>query len=76
MCPDPQRLRLWRPIVPASRSYMQLQQTPARPWRIVAAEAAQEMDSQRLLSLLEELNQALEQQGLVKPDGQGNRGKA
>lgn len=55
---------------------MQVQQTPARPWRIVAAEAAQEMDSQRLLSLLEELNQALEQQGLVKPDGQGNRGKA
>lgn len=45
---------------------MQQQPKIARPWRIVAAEAAQEMDSQQLLTLLEELNQALEQQGIVK----------
>jgi hypothetical protein len=49
---------------------LQQQQKTARPWRIVAAEAAEEMDSQHLLSLLEELNAALEQQGMVKPDGQ------
>jgi len=46
---------------------LQQQQKIARPWRIVAAEAAQERDSQQLLTLLEELNQALEQQGIVKP---------
>jgi hypothetical protein len=50
--------------------HLQQEQKLARPWRIVAAEAAQEMDSQQLLTLLEELNQALEQQGMVKPDGQ------
>jgi len=48
---------------------LQQQQKIARPWRIVAAEAAQEMDCQQLLPLLEELNAALEQQGIVKPDG-------
>ena len=56
---------------PPPRSHLQQQPKIARPWRIVAAEAAQEMDSQQLLTLLEELNQALEEQGLVKPDGQG-----
>ena len=40
----------------------------------VAAEAAQEMDSQHLLALLEELNKALEEQGMVKPDGQSRAG--
>ncbi|MFL6307882.1 MAG: hypothetical protein ACJ713_14415 [Candidatus Sulfotelmatobacter sp.] len=53
---------------------MQQEQKLARPWRIVAAEAAQEMDSQQLLTLLEELNQALEEQGMVKPDGQRRPG--
>jgi len=48
---------------------LQEEQKIARPWRVVAAEASQEMDSQQLLTLLEELNQALEQQGIVKPDG-------
>lgn len=55
---------------------MQGQQNIARLWRIVAAEAAQEQDTQRLLTLLEELNQALEQQGVVKPDGQGRPPKS
>ena len=54
--------------------HLQQEQKTARPWRIVAAEAAEEMDSQHLLSLLEELNQALEQQGMVKPDGQRRPG--
>jgi hypothetical protein len=49
---------------------LQQEQKIARPWRVVAAEAAQERDSQQLLTLLEELNAALEQQGMVKPDGQ------
>jgi hypothetical protein len=55
---------------------VQQPQKLARPWRIVAAEAAQEMDSQHLLTLLEELNDALEQQGMVKPDGQSRPGKS
>jgi len=56
--------------------HLQEEHKIARPWRIVAAEASKEMDSQRLLTLLEELSQALEQQGLVKGDGQGSSGKA
>jgi hypothetical protein len=55
---------------------LQEEQKIARPWRIVAAEAAQEMNSQQLLSLLEELNAALEQQGMVKPDGLTPPGKS
>jgi hypothetical protein len=55
---------------------LQQQQNIARAWRIVAAEAAQEMDSQHLLTLLEELNRALEQQGMLKPDGQSRGGKS
>jgi hypothetical protein len=55
---------------------LQQQQKTARPWRLVAAEASQEMDSQHLLTLLEELNRALEQQGMVKPDGQGQLRKS
>jgi hypothetical protein len=45
-------------------------QTNARPWRIVASEAAREPDSQKLMTLLAELNEALEEQGIVKADGQ------
>ncbi len=55
---------------------MQEPQKLARPWRTVAAEAAEEMDSQHLLTLLEELNEALEQQGMVKPDGRRRPGKS
>lgn len=54
---------------------MQQEQKTARPWRTVAAEASEEMDSQRLLTLLEELNHALEQHGRVKPDSESRRGK-
>ena len=58
------------------RSHLQPQPKIARPWRIVAAEAAQEMDTQQLLTLLEELNRALEEQGIVKAYGQGRPGKS
>jgi len=34
------------------------------------------MDSQHLLTLLEELNRALEQQGMLKPDGQSRGERA
>jgi hypothetical protein len=71
----PHRLRLRCSIVPLG-VHLQEEQKIARPWRIVAAEAAQEMDCQKLLPLLEELNAALEQQGLVKPDGQRPRDKS
>jgi hypothetical protein len=54
--------------LPSCRSHLQQPQKIARPWRIVAAEAAEELDSQHLLTLLEELNQALEQQGMAQPD--------
>lgn len=47
---------------------MQPQKNP-RPWRIVASEAALERDSQKLMTLLAELNDALEEQGMVKADG-------
>ena len=33
-----------------------------RPWRIVAAEAAKETDSQKLLKLISELSRALDEQ--------------
>jgi hypothetical protein len=54
---------------------VQEEQKTARPWRLVAAEVSEEMDSQRLLTLLEELNHALEQQGMVKPGVGSRRGK-
>lgn len=41
---------------------------PARPWRVVAAEITTEPDSQKLAQLIEELNRALEEQGVVKAD--------
>ena len=36
-----------------------------RPWPVIAAEVAQESNPDRLLRLLEELNGALEEQGVV-----------
>lgn len=42
---------------------------PARPWRLVAAEITTEHNSQKLAQLIEELNRALEEQGVVKADG-------
>ena len=55
---------------------MQQEQKIARPWRVVAAEAAQERDSQQLLTLLEELNAALEQQGMVNQTVKLGRSRA
>jgi hypothetical protein len=37
-----------------------------RPWRVIAAEIAQEKDSEKMLELVRELDQALEEQGMVK----------
>ena len=36
-----------------------------RPWRIVAAEAAKETDPQRMIELISELGQALDEQERV-----------
>jgi len=35
---------------------------PSRPWDIIAQELSQETDEERILELLEELNQALNEQ--------------
>ena len=45
-------------------------QRPARPWREVAAEVTKEKDCDKLLALIEELNEALDEQGVLKSDGQ------
>ncbi len=37
---------------------------PVRPWRVVAEEASRECDPTRMIALIKELNQALEEQGL------------
>ncbi len=42
---------------------------PARPWRDIAQEASQEPDPARMLRLIQELNQALDEQGLAKLGG-------
>lgn len=36
---------------------------PVRPWRIVAEEASHEYDPQKMAQLMQELNQAMEEQG-------------
>ena len=41
-------------------------QRPARPWREVAAEVPQERDCDKLLTLIQELNEALDEQGVMK----------
>jgi hypothetical protein len=38
----------------------------ARPWRVVAEEVSREQDPARLTKLVEELNQALDEQGIGK----------
>jgi hypothetical protein len=48
-------------------------ENPPRPWRMVAAEVAQEFDSKKLNALIDELNRALEQQVLVRSDGQSKK---
>jgi hypothetical protein len=48
---------------------------PARPWRQIAEEASQEFNSERMLELMRELNQALEEQGMVRPEDVGGKKK-
>lgn len=48
---------------------------PARPWRQIAQEASQEFDSERMLELMRELNQALEEQGMVRLENVGGKKK-
>jgi len=36
-----------------------------RPWRVIAEEASREYDPARMIVLIQELNQALEEQGLL-----------
>lgn len=38
---------------------------PARPWRVVAEEASHEFDPKKMADLMQELNQALQQQGVT-----------
>lgn len=48
---------------------------PARPWRQIAQEASEEFDSERMLELMRELNQALEEQGMVRHENVGGKKK-
>ena len=41
---------------------------PIRSWRIIAEEASRECDPARMIVLIQELNQALQEQGAVSPD--------
>lgn len=38
---------------------------PARPWRVIAEEASQEYDANRMAELMLELNQAFDEQGVT-----------
>jgi hypothetical protein len=40
---------------------------PLRPWRVIAEEASREFDPARMLALIQELNQALQEQGMLDP---------
>lgn len=48
---------------------------PARPWRQIAEEASQEFNTERMLDLMRELNQALEEQGMVRHEEDGGKKK-
>jgi hypothetical protein len=39
----------------------------ARPWRVIAEEASREYDPLKMAELMRELNQALEEQGVIDP---------
>jgi uncharacterized protein (DUF1778 family) len=43
---------------------------PARPWRVVAEEAAHELDPKKMVELMRELNQALDEEEALKRAGQ------
>lgn len=49
---------------------------PARPWRVVAEEASHEYDPIKMAALMQELNQALQEQGLAGPDVQASEKKS
>ena len=49
---------------------------PARPWRIVAEQAAREFDSRKMADLLRELNQALEEQKVLRSGGSSQEKKS
>jgi hypothetical protein len=38
---------------------------PARPWRVVAEEASREYDPNKMAELMQELNQAFEEQSIT-----------
>lgn len=40
-----------------------------RPWKVIAEEVSHEQDPVRLSKLIEELNRALDEQGVGKPVG-------
>lgn len=41
---------------------------PARPWRVIAEQSSHEFDSKKMADLIQELSQALEEQGVVGPN--------
>ena len=41
---------------------------PVRRWRVIAEEASREHDPARMIKLIQELNQALEEQGILERD--------
>jgi len=43
---------------------------PARAWRVVAEEASREYDPNKMAELMQELNQAFEEQGIHRPGGE------
>jgi hypothetical protein len=50
-------------------------QTNARPWRVIAEEAYYEPDPERMLELITELNQALDEQ-ILSPVSRGTTWRA
>lgn len=50
-------------------------QKPARSWRVVAEEASREYDAGKMAELMKELNQALEEQGLIESESDSRQEK-
>lgn len=44
-----------------------------RPWKVIAEEVSHEQNPVKLTKLLEELNRALDEQGIAKPVGKAQR---
>ena len=47
--------------------------TSARPWRVIAEEATREVDVRKMVDLIRELNQALDEQGVSRRTEPGRR---